>query len=204
MTNSTDGKELADNMSARPQSKVNSEKKTLTLFVAAPQKSHAATVVPEAESAHKPENPKPSAGKEALNQPSIPSKKFQDRRSLKPEFRTKVLNQLTEALGIRQTADLPKIFLSERVYPMKIGIADDLIARYPNAQDRKAVKKALGFLVRSLTYSNAVIEEQRRYDLDLNPVFDETGVITDQCRADALKNIKSIVAKIKKRNKQQN
>ncbi|WP_298967068.1 ProQ/FINO family protein [uncultured Roseibium sp.] len=109
---------------------------------------------------------------------------------------------MTESLGISKIENLPKIFLAKRVWPMKIGVADDLLARYPNAQDRKIVKKALSALVKTLTYSNAVIEEDRRYDLDLNPVYDKTGEITDQSRADAQNNIKCALDKIRKRKMQ--
>jgi len=202
MTNSDDNNEHAAALPAKAQSSVNAAKKTLKLFGSGPAKSDPAAAEPETESSNTPETAMLSGGKEPKNETSPGGKKIPDRRVLKPGFKTKILNQLTEALGITQTADLPKIFLAERVSPMKIGIADDLLARYPNAQDRKAVKKALGVLVRSLTYSNAVIEEDRRYDLDLNPVYDETGEITEKSRADAQNNIKSTLAKIRKRKTQ--
>ncbi|MEO1109889.1 MAG: ProQ/FINO family protein [Pseudomonadota bacterium] len=199
MTNPTESDELAAHIPAKARSSVNAAKKTLRIFGSAPGDSGADTRELEAGDFKTPEKTPLSEGKEQLEPVSARGKQKQDRRVLRPEFKTKFLNQLSEALGIRQTADLPKIFLAERVMPMKIGIANDLIARYPNAQDHKTVKKTLGFLVRSFTYSNAVIEEERRYDLDLNPIFDETGEITDQSRIDAQHNIKNGLAKIKKR-----
>ena len=184
MTKSTDSNERAAEVPAKAPSSVNSAKKTLRLFASRPANSCAAVSEPKTESSHTPEMTIPAAGQEPQETASTRRKKKQDRRVLKPEFRTKILNLLTETLGIRKSEDLPKIFLAERVMPMKIGIADDLLARYPNSQDRKAIKKALGFLVRSFTYSNAVIEEDRRYDLDLNPVY---GVRTGAVPADTLR-----------------
>ncbi|MCK7616025.1 ProQ/FINO family protein [Roseibium sediminicola] len=198
MINPDESNEHAAALPAKVQSSVNSAKKTLRLFGSGPAKSDPAAAEPETESSSTPETAMLSGGNEPQDATPTRRKKIRDRRVLKPGFKTKVLNQLTEALGISKTVDLPKIFLAERVSPMKIGIADDLLARYPNARDRKVVKKALGVLVRSLTYSNAVIEEDRRYDLDLNPVYDATGEITEKSRADAQNNIKSALAKIRK------
>lgn len=188
MTHSNDSTEPAALVPAKAQPSVNAAKKTLRIFPREPEKSDPPAVQSKVENSN-------TVEKVA----STLEKRKQDRRVLKPEFKNRFLTQLSEALGIKQTADLPKIFLAERVLPMKIGIANDLLARYPNAQDHKTVKKALSFLARSFTYSNAVIEEERRYDLDLNPIHDETGEITDQSRIDAQNNIKNGLAKIKKR-----
>jgi hypothetical protein len=199
MTNSDDSNVLAATLPAKAPSSVNSAKKTLRLFAPGPENSDVAGCEPKAESSEKPDKTVRSEDEVPKIAATTRSNKKHDRRVMKPGFRAKILSQLSEALGVSRTEDLPKIFLAERVVPMKIGIADDLLARYPNAQDRKIVKKALGFLVRSLNYSNAVIEEERRFDLDLNPVYDEAGEITDQSRLDAQNNIKNALAKLKKK-----
>lgn len=182
----------------KQRSTVNSSKGVLKLSFPSSPKS----VVP----APKPvlsEAPEPAieAGDEQVAKRDQPKRPKQDRRTLKDQYRTKILNNLAEALGVGRTDELPAIFLTKRIMPMKIGILEDLMTRYPEAKSRRAVKKALRSIVRSIAYSNAILEEERRYDLDLNPVFDPAGDITEQNRQNARANIKYVLQRIWDRKK---
>lgn len=109
MTNSTDSKELADNMPAKVQSSVNSAKKTLSLFVAAPEK------FPSAAGGAKSRNRAHARKSDVLRRQGVAkSAPKSQQENIGPadsqtRIQTRVLSQLIEALGIRQTADLPTI-----------------------------------------------------------------------------------------------
>jgi sRNA-binding protein len=84
----------------------------------------------------------------------------------------KLLAELTSLIG----APLPPVF-TRAVKPLKLGIYDDLRARYPQLK-ADDLSRWLSKWVTRLQYHQRVAKGRERYDLDCQPV----GKITDQER----------------------
>jgi sRNA-binding protein len=88
-------------------------------------------------------------------------------------FRQAMTRQLPQLLGC-ESGGLPSIFADPaKVYVFKIGIHQDLMARYPST-DAKKLSRWLGRWVSHGAYLNAVRKGRPRVGLDLEPAGDVT------------------------------
>ena len=96
------------------------------------------------------------------------------RRILLPHARRKVFGHLLVAAGVDREDELPAFFTAERPMPGKVGIRRDFMERYniggKDSKRKQALSAAVAYFFNSLAYFDAVIAEQHRCDLDLNPV----------------------------------
>ena len=109
----------------------------------------------------------------------------------------RLLNQLIGALKLPEGAidQVPKIFQSAQLRPLKIGIAHDLHERF-SLESGKA-RKNLGYILgvglsSKLPYQRAILEHDLRYDLDGNAA----GEVSKEDKEYARKRIKGIWDKI--------
>ncbi len=134
-----------------------------------------------------------------------PAKKtFRDYRTMRGDLKDRILTNMVNALALDETGQLPVFFRQDRIMPAKIGLFHDLIQRFPNFNDRKALKAALVPFFRDLAYIRSIIEEEQRFDLDLNPVEGELGEITQSHKEDARKELDFKLKNIKKRMQKKN
>lgn len=110
------------------------------------------------------------------------------------DFRRRMLTDLARILGVEHDA-LPAVFLAEgRPKALKIGIHQDLIDRYPDA-NRKQIRAWLGRWTHPIQYQTRLVHGTNRHDLDGNDV----DLITDEQRTAAEAQIKIIQQKMQAR-----
>ncbi|MCV6546748.1 MAG: ProQ/FinO family protein [Cohaesibacter sp.] len=113
------------------------------------------------------------------------------------------LENLALALGLDagDSSQLPKIFLSDQILPMKLGIHLDLFAHF-GIQDDEQGKKIRSVLYqglcRQLSYQRTIRDGTHRHDLDGNTVEE----ISDEYKKDADNQVKRIHQMIKKANRE--
>lgn len=95
-----------------------------------------------------------------------------------------IVRSLSRALGCRD-GDVPAAFLSLEPRPLKIGIFNDLTARYPHA-DASKLGRFMASYTRSRPYQTAVKTTVMRIDLDGNEV--EQISEEERRRADKIMN----------------
>ena len=82
-------------------------------------------------------------------------------------FRSLMLRDLVELLGCASAA-VPPAFLSDEPRPLKIGTNEELLARFPGA-DQAKVSRWLRLWTSRLNYIKAVAYGLLRFDLDDKP-----------------------------------
>lgn len=105
---------------------------------------------------------------------------MKDKRQFHPGWQTLMLAALAGILKC-EAADIPKVFFRPKPHALKIGIRDDLIARFPEA-DSKDIGTWLSKWCGTRQYQKRLANGQNRHDLDGN----DCGKISDEERALAL------------------
>jgi sRNA-binding protein len=107
------------------------------------------------------------------------------------KFRTRMLDELAVCLGTERDA-LPPVFLTDRPKALKIGIYDEMIARFPSA-DPAALNLWLRRWCGMFAYVARVAHGLNRHDLDGN----DCGEIGAEHRAQAQALLKKLAAKVR-------
>lgn len=112
-----------------------------------------------------------------------------DKRLLHPGWQTLMLAALAGIVKC-EAADIPQVFMRPKPHALKIGIREDLLARFPDA-DAKQVGEWFGRWCRTTQYQMRIANGQNRHDLDGN----DCGTISDAQRAQAKVMLAKLIAK---------
>lgn len=107
-------------------------------------------------------------------------------RVFDPKFKQRTLERIAKAFGLASVDELPPYFRSMFVCPAKIGLAQDLDARFGVAIDKKAYSQrriALRAYFESFQYRQAILQCEYRMDLELTPA----GRVSPDERAHSMK-----------------
>lgn len=124
---------------------------------------------------------------------SIYEQQLRRLRFLYPNFKEKMLNDLAKVLGCT-VDELPKVFKSDLVQVLKIGVFKDLLTRYPNVNTDKLQRWMFSW-THTMSYKSATTFTANRYDLDGNVV----DLINDEDKARARVQLERKVALAKEK-----
>ncbi len=120
---------------------------------------------------------------ERYTSPVAPAPKL---RVFYPQFKRRTLGRIASEFGLASADELPPFFRSELVFPAKIGLSQDLDARFGVAESGTVYLRrriALRSFFESFRYHQAILQCEDRVDLDLTP----SGRVLPDERAHSMK-----------------
>lgn len=118
-----------------------------------------------------------------------------DRRELHPVFQAKMLGDLAKILEI-PIMEIPEVFRRAKPRALKLGIHEDLLAKYP-AADQKKLSRWLGGWTGTKQYLARIVYGTNRHGLDA----DDCGDISDDDRQAARLRMDALFERWKKKQK---